>query len=103
MPERLIDGKMLIVNDEGYLVDPNQWSIECARVFASELEIPLSQAQMELIHWARKHVLDGKELTIRAITRSGIVDARTLYSWFPGAPLKNLSKIAGLAKPSGCF
>ena len=45
---------------------------------------------------------DGEALSIRSINHSGVIDVKTFYQLFPGAPLKKATKIAGIPKPASC-
>ena len=57
----------------------------------------------EVLDFIRNKVADGATLTIRGINKSGVVDAKTFYQMFPGAPLKKSTKIAGVPKPESCI
>ena len=99
-----IAGKDVDVNDEGYLTDMNQWTREMAPVLAAPLGIAqLTDRHWAVIDWLRGQVANGVELTIRKVGSSGVVDIKEFYALFPGGPLKNACKIAGLKKPTTCL
>ncbi len=91
------------VTDEGYLKDASVWNREIATAIAKEEGIELTDKHFEVLEFIRKKVAEGGSLTIRGIGKSGVVDAKTFYQLFPGAPLKKATKIAGVAKPVSCM
>ena len=91
------------VTDEGYLKDASVWNREIATAIAMEEGIELTDKHFEVLEFIRKKVAEGGSLTIRGIGKSGVVDAKTFYQLFPGAPLKKATKIAGVAKPVSCM
>jgi tRNA 2-thiouridine synthesizing protein E len=102
--QKTIAGQDVDVDAEGYLTDMNQWNGEIAKEIASGLNIgELSEKHWAVINWLREQVAAGVELNIRKVGASGVVDIKEFYQLFPGGPLKNASKIAGLHKPTSCL
>lgn len=91
------------VNEEGYLTDSTQWTKEVAQAIASEEGVELTDKHYEVLDFIRNKVAEGATLTIRGINKSGVVDAKSFYQMFPGAPLKKSTKIAGVPKPESCI
>lgn len=102
MAEKTIAGISLLVSDEGYLENPDQWTKEIAEEIAKDLNISLSDKHYEVIDYLREQHKEGVPLTIRKVGKSGIVDIKGFYQLFPGGPLKYSSKIAGIPKPVSC-
>ncbi len=102
MAEKTFAGVTVQVDDEGYLLDPNQWTEEIAKEMAKEDGLELTDTHMQVLKFLREKYLKGESLTIRSVGKSGIVDIKGFYKLFPGAPLKKASKYAGLPKPSSC-
>ena len=102
MAEKTLAGKTVEVNEEGYLVNPADWSKEIAVELAKEQGIELTEKHLEVLEYLRKESAAGSQLSIRKVGKSGIVDIKGLYDLFPGGPLKYSSKIAGIAKPASC-
>ena len=100
MAQKTIAGVNLEVSDDGYLVDPSQWTEEIAKEIAKEENIELNDKHFEIIKFIRENADSG--LTIRKVGKSGIVDIKGFYDLFPGGPLKMSTKIAGIPKPSSC-
>ena len=95
-------GKDVNVNEEGYFIDPLQWTKEIAIEIAKEEGITLKDKHYEVLNYLRDKILKGESLTIRSVGKSGIVDIKGFYELFPGGPLKKASKIAGIPKPVSC-
>ncbi len=102
MAQREIAGKMIDLDENGYFVNPDQWSKEVAIAYAAENGDTLTDKHLEVIDYIREKVSSGQTLTIRAIGKSGIVDIKGFYKLFPGAPLKKATKYAGVSKPASC-
>jgi tRNA 2-thiouridine synthesizing protein E len=101
--EREIAGKMIQVNDEGYLTDFNQWDRNVGEVIAKESHVELSPRHWEVIEYLQKEHKNEVPLSIRKIGKSDVVDIKEFYQLFPQGPLKTATKIAGIPKPASCL
>jgi len=102
MAQKEYAGVTVEVNDEGYFNDPAQWTKEVAMAVAKDEGIELTDKHFEMLEYLRNKFNSGEALSIRGINKSGIVDVKTFYQMFPGAPLKKATKIAGIPKPTSC-
>ena len=102
MAEKVLAGKTVKVNAEGYFEDLNEWTKEMAIEMAKEYNIELSPKHFEVLEYLREKQKAGESLTIRKVGNSGITDIKGLYTLFPGGPLKISSKLAGIPKPVSC-
>ena len=102
MPNKVIAGQNVDVNEEGYFTDPSQWSEEIASELASEVGISLTPKHLDVLNYLRDRNNSEQTLTIRRIGKSGLVTIKEFYDLFPGGPLKISSKIAGIPKPTSC-
>lgn len=100
--KKTIADKEVEIDEEGYLADSSQWNKDVAQEIAKELNIELGDKQWEVIDYLRAQNDEGVEMSIRKVGKSGVVDIKEFYGLFPGGPLKNASKIAGLARPASC-
>jgi tRNA 2-thiouridine synthesizing protein E len=104
MTTKQLAGAVVNVNEEGFLLDPQQWSKDIAGAIAQEEGIALGPEHWKVIDFVRK---DGQESgeapNIRRITKVGGVGTKELYALFPGGPAKKAAKIAGYPKPHGCI
>jgi TusE/DsrC/DsvC family sulfur relay protein len=103
MPQKIFAGVTIDVNDEGYLTNPAQWTKEIALEIAKEENLVLTGQHFAIMDFLRSKFLGGEALSIRSINHSGVIDVKTFYQLFPGAPLKKATKIAGIPKPVSCI
>lgn len=101
--EKIIAGKPIEVNEEGYLKNFLQWSKETGEEIAKEANINLSPRHWEVITYLQDEYKKEVPLSIRKIGKSGVVDIKEFYALFPIAPLKTATKIAGVPKPASCI
>lgn len=102
MAQKTYNGVTVDVNEEGYFTNPSQWTKEIATEIARELDLVLTDQHFAIIDWLRNRHIAGEALSIRSINHSGVIDVKTFYQLFPGAPLKKATKIAGIPKPASC-
>lgn len=102
MAQKTYAGVIVDVNDEGYFTNPSQWTREVAKDIAKEEGVELTDDHFKVLEYLRERYKNGEALSIRGINKSGIVDVKTFYQMFPGAPLKKSTKIAGIPKPESC-
>lgn len=103
MANKTYNGITVDVNEEGYFTNPSQWTREIGTEIAKEEGIILTDQHFAIIEYLRKRFNSGEALSIRSINHSGIIDVKTFYQLFPGAPLKKATKIAGIPKPASCI
>jgi dissimilatory sulfite reductase related protein len=105
MTTRVISGKSVQVNDEGFMSNPAEWNKEIAVAIAQEEGVPeLTSVHWQVIDFCRSSApkLNGKSPTLRQITNGTSVSTKELFTLFPKGPAKKVAKIAGLGKPEGC-
>ncbi len=103
MATRVIAGKEVQVNEEGFMTDPSEWTKEIAVEIAAEEGIPeLTDAHWQVIEWSRREAKNGKSPTLRQITTGTGVNTKQIFALFPKGPAKKAARIAGLGKPEGC-
>lgn len=102
MAQKTYAGQTVDVNEEGYFTNPTQWTKEIAVEIAREEGIVLTDKHFAIIEFLRNRHKNGEALSIRSINHSGVLDVKTFYQLFPGAPLKKATKIAGIPKPASC-
>jgi tRNA 2-thiouridine synthesizing protein E len=102
MAQKTYAGVTVDVNDEGYFTNPSQWTKEIAVEIAKEEGIILTDKHFAIIEYLRNKHNKGETLSIRSINSSGVIDVKTFYQLFPGAPLKKATKIGGIPKPASC-
>jgi TusE/DsrC/DsvC family sulfur relay protein len=103
MAQKTYSGITVDVNEEGYFTNPSQWTKEMAVEIAKEEGIVLTEQHYAIMDFLRNRFKSGELLSIRSINHSNVIDVKTFYQLFPGAPLKKATKIAGIPKPASCI
>ena len=93
------------VNDEGFFIDPEQWTEEMASELARRDGIDtLTDAHWTVLRFMRAEFLDkGTGPTVRLLGKKSGVSVKDLYQLFPKGPAKVAARIAGIPKPRGCI
>jgi TusE/DsrC/DsvC family sulfur relay protein len=101
----VIAGNVVEVNDEGFFVNPDEWSEEMAPELARAEGIDdLSDRHWQVIRFMRKeYEAKGTGPTVRVLGKTSGVSVKELYQLFPKGPAKVAAKIAGIPKPRGCI
>jgi tRNA 2-thiouridine synthesizing protein E len=104
METLVIAGQSIAVNEEGFMLDPNDWNETIATEIAKQEGIAeLTPAHWKVIEFCRQSAKDsGVAPTLRQITTGSGVSTKDLFSLFPKGPAKKVAKISGLGKPEGC-
>ena len=99
----MISNKNIDLNEEGYLLDLNQWDKNVGIELAEAVGIEMTEKHWEVVNFLQDAHKNDVILSIRRIGKSGIVDIKGFYQLFPNGPLKTSSKIAGIPKPVCCI
>jgi tRNA 2-thiouridine synthesizing protein E len=102
---KTIAGTEVDLNEEGFFLDPSQWSEEIGAEVAKEAGIdPMTDRHWQVVRYMRQQYLDaGSAPSIRALGKASGVPVKELYQLFPKGPAKLAAKIAGIPKPRGCI
>ncbi len=105
MSTTTLAGTPVEVNDEGFFVDPNQWTREMAEEMARADGIDeLTPQHWQVIDFMRsEYFAKGTGPTVRILGKSSGVAVKELYQLFPKGPAKMAARIAGIPKPKGCI
>jgi TusE/DsrC/DsvC family sulfur relay protein len=100
-----IKDKKIEVNEEGFLLHPEEWDDEVAKFLAKQEEgiDRLSEEHWKIIIYIRDYYLE-KQLApmVRKICQTTGFTLKHVYELFPSGPAKGACKLAGLPKPDGC-
>ena len=100
-----IAGREIQTDQEGYLMDPEDWDDEVAQELARRENIELTAAHWSAIRFMREfHDEHQVAADVRHVTKhlaeEGVDDARKrLFELFPYGYVKQACKIAGMRKP----
>ena len=98
--------RMPATDDEGYLIDPAEWSEDLAEVLAGKENINLTDAHWSAIRFMREFYQEHQVIPdVRFVTRhlaASIGGSRNLvFELFPYGYVKQACKIAGMKRPRG--
>ena len=95
----------LVLDAEGYLQKPEQWTPELARELARDEGIDdLGERHWRVIHFMRdRYLATGQAPSIRTLGKESGVPVKELYQLFPRGPAKLAAKLGGIPKPHGCM
>ncbi|MDH5571318.1 MAG: TusE/DsrC/DsvC family sulfur relay protein [Gammaproteobacteria bacterium] len=99
-----VNGKTIETNDNGYLLDHNQWDENVAKAIADVEGLELTQEHMDVIEYLRDEYINNNanqpndRMLIKAMTDKWgrKVSSKELYDLFPGKPSKQAGLLAGL-------
>ena len=98
------NGKTIELTDSGFLVNAEDWSADLAGFMAKEEGMELTSEHMDVIQYLREEYFEnnGNQPNTRNIVKAlsqrwgRPVNAKDLYSLFPGDPSKQAGRLAGL-------
>lgn len=107
----VVDEQVIVTNDQGFLLDMQQWNEQVAECMAEIEGIKLTEAHWEILHFIRQFYQQYKYLpnarvfskAIKHVLGAEKASSRYLQKLFPEGPLKYSCKIAGLPKPPSCL
>jgi len=99
-----VDGTEIETNDNGYLINHEDWTEAAANIIAAEEKIELTDKHWDVMNFLREEFIDnrGNQPNTRAIVKAMSeawgekVSQKDLYNLFPGDPSKQGGRIAGL-------
>jgi len=99
-----VNGVEIELDEDGFMVDPDQWNEDIAKVLAKAEEVEeLTEAHWELIRYLRNYYAEfGIAPMVRKLTKETGLKLNQVYELFPTGPAKGACKVAGLPKPTGC-
>ncbi len=104
MPNIELSGNTYLVDEDGFLENPEIWNERVALDFAStEGVAELTEAHWKVINYLRNYYLQfGIAPMIRKLCKETGFKLNEIYTLFPSGPAKGACKLAGLPKPTGC-
>ncbi len=107
----MVEGKELETDEEGYLLDLNDWTREAGIALAESENLEMGDSHWEVVNFLREYyeeyqIAPAVRVLTKAIGKKLGKDkgnSKYLYELFPYGPAKQACKIAGLPKPTGCI
>lgn len=105
MSTTTIAGATVEVDDEGFMLQPGQWTREIGAAIAADGGVPeMTDRHWKVVEFMREAYLrDGAAPSIRTLGKASGVPVKELYALFPKGPAKLAAKIGGIPKPRGCI
>jgi tRNA 2-thiouridine synthesizing protein E len=99
-----INGKDIELDEDGFLVNPDDWSNDIVAYFAKEEDVSeLTENHWKVINYLRDYFKKfGVAPMIRKVCKDTGFPLKEIYEMFPSGPAKGACKLAGLPKPTGC-
>lgn len=97
--------KAIEVNEDGFLVHPEEWDRKVAEILAREEEgiENLTDEHWAVIDYIRQYYLEHSNAPmVRSLCKATQFSLKRIYELFPSGPAKGACKLAGLPKPDGC-
>ena len=99
-----VNGKTIETDDNGNLVNVNDWDEDVAKALAAVEDIELTDEHWDVLNYLREEYLDngGNQPMERVINKDmgkrwgKKISSKDLYKLFPLAPSKQGNRIAGL-------
>ena len=99
-----VDGNTIETNDNGYLVNQDDWTEAVAEAIAKTEDIDMSERHWDVVKYLRDEYFDnnGNQPNNRIMVKDlgklwgEKINTKTLFDLFPGTPSKQAGKIAGL-------
>ncbi|MFO7653016.1 MAG: TusE/DsrC/DsvC family sulfur relay protein [Candidatus Krumholzibacteriia bacterium] len=92
------------VDEDGFMVNPDEWNEDVAAALATTEGIEtLSEDHWKVMNYLRDYYKEfGVAPMIRKLCKETGYPLKQIYELFPSGPAKGACKLAGLAKPTGC-
>jgi tRNA 2-thiouridine synthesizing protein E len=100
----VLNGRTYVVDEEGFLDDPEIWNEQVAADLATTEDIAtLSADQWKLVNYIHNYYIEFRTAPmIRKLCKDNGFKLNQVYEMFPSGPAKGACKVAGLPKPTGC-
>ncbi|MBQ4488466.1 MAG: TusE/DsrC/DsvC family sulfur relay protein [Ruminobacter sp.] len=106
-----VNGRVIETDDDGYLKNFDDWSLDVAREIAAGLNLELTEERMEVVLFVRNfYIKYNTSPAIRALVKAMGNEfgpekgsSRYLYKLFPDGPALIATRIAGLPRPVKCI
>lgn len=104
MPNIEVNGQTVELDEDGFLVNLDQWNEDVAKYLAKEEGVDeLNEDHWKLINYLKGYFAEyGIAPMVRKMTKESGYSLKEIYDLFPSGPAKGACKIAGLPKPTGC-
>jgi dissimilatory sulfite reductase related protein len=99
-----VKDKDVELDEDGFLVNPEDWNDDLVAYFAKQEEVSeLTENHWKMINYLRDYYKKfGVAPMVRKLCKETGFSLKEVYEMFPSGPAKGACKLAGLPKPTGC-
>lgn len=99
-----VNGQQVEVDEDGFIINPEQWNEDVANVFAKTEGVEeITEEHWKVINYLRDYYQQFQVAPmIRKLCKETGFNLKKIYELFPSGPAKGACKLAGLPKPTGC-
>lgn len=104
MPFIEVNGKQIETDEDGFLVNLDDWNEDVALALAKTEQVDeLTDEHWILVNYLKNYYKEfGIAPMVRKLVKESGLSLKRIYELFPTGPAKGACKIAGLPKPTGC-
>ena len=104
MPNLAVNGREIELDEDGFLVDFEDWTEDVAGILASNEGInELTEGHWQVMKYLRDYYKEFQIAPmIRKLCKDTGLSLKQIYELFPTGPARGACKMAGLPKPAGC-
>ena len=104
MPTFEQGGVTLLVDEDGFMQEPDKWNEDVAKALATTEGVSdVTEKHWKVVNYLRTYYLQfGVAPMIRKLCKETGFKLKEIYDLFPSGPAKGACKVAGLPKPTGC-
>jgi tRNA 2-thiouridine synthesizing protein E len=103
-------GKHISLDEDGHLVNGDDWSAELAKHLATRDGLELSERHWRVIGFIREYYLRHKTVPMPKVVIKGLnktegaelYTIKYLYALFPNTPMRRACRYSGVPQPAGC-
>jgi dissimilatory sulfite reductase related protein len=102
---RRIAGRDIVFDEEGFFVDPNDWSEEAADILARESGLDaVTDSHWRVLFFLREYYFSNGRAPLNRQLKTGLgMSLMALESLFPCGIKKGAKRLAGLPNPQSCM
>ena len=99
-----IDGRDIQFDQDGFMVEPQLWNDEVAKLIANDEGIDeMTENHWKIVNFIRDYWKEHDLApAVRLICKENNVSVREIYKLFTAGPARGACRVAGLPKPDGC-
>ncbi len=100
----VFEGKNIEMDGDGFMLQPELWNEDLARLIAKEDGIEeLTEDHLKIVRIIRQNYEEkGLAPMVRTICKESGLKLKQIFELFPLGPARGACRVAGLPKPEGC-